>query len=227
MSRTPGFVIPTSFPTTEMLMEKLNELNKKAGFTPLSEEFLHSSMGEKPSLESLVHSGVMGMKWGVRKSNPGGISRGTNRAAKKDAQEFARAKMFYGQGAGTRRKLIKATVEGKSAKDPSYKKAFDQHLSNQDMSKHASKAQGERARKSAVSSTAKTARGVSHMLRGNSQYASAAAAMLFGGAMFAHKQGIDKVVLNAGKTAVNKVKNRPRSGMDAKEWLKNMGINID
>ena len=84
------------------------------------------------------------MKWGVRRDNPSGVSRKTNREARKDAQEFARAKMFYGEGAGTRRKLIKAKVEGKSKKDPNYKKAFDQHLSNQDMSKHAEKARGER-----------------------------------------------------------------------------------
>lgn len=182
---------------------------------------------EKPSLESLVHSGVKGMHWGVRNSNPGGISRGTNRAAKKDAHEFARAKMFYGQGAGNRRKLIKATVEGKSAKDPAYKKAFDQHLSNQDMSKHASKAQAERKRKNVANSTAKTTRGISHLLRGNAQYASAAAALLFGGAMFIHKQGIDKIVFDAGKNTINNIKNRPRSGIDAKEWLRGMGINPD
>jgi hypothetical protein len=154
------------------------------------------------------------------------VSRKTNKEARKDAEEFARAKMFYGEGAGTRRKLIKGTVEGKSRKDPTYKKAFDYHLNKQDMSKHASKARGERKRKNVTNSTRKTARGVGHILRGNSQYASLAAAMLVGGAMYAKKAGIDKVVVKAAKTAYSTVKNsnRVRAGMPASQFLRNMGL---
>lgn len=33
----------------------------------------------------LSHYGVKGMRWGVRNSRPEGVSRSTNRAAKKDA----------------------------------------------------------------------------------------------------------------------------------------------
>lgn len=180
---------------------------------------------EKPSLEDLAHFGVKGMRWGVRNNTASGAPRKIDREASKDAHEFARAKQFYGEGAGTRRKLIKAKVEGKSSRNPTYKKAFDHHLATQDSSKHASKAQSERARKNVKNSTAKTVRGVSHMIRGNSRYASAAAALLFGGAMFAHKQGIDKIVLDAGKTTFNKIKDtRP---MNSKEFLKKMGINDD
>lgn len=36
----------------------------------------------------LVHYGVKGMRWGVHRSRPEGVSRSTNRAAKKDAKEF-------------------------------------------------------------------------------------------------------------------------------------------
>lgn len=56
----------------------------------------------------LMHYGVKGMKWGVRR----------------DAKEFTQAKMHYGEGAGNRRKLIKATVKARS-KDPFYKSEFD------------------------------------------------------------------------------------------------------
>jgi hypothetical protein len=148
------------------------------------------------------------------------------REASRDAKEFARAKQFYGEGAGTRRKLIKATVEGKSKKDPSYKKAFDIALDRQDTSKHASAARSERKRKDVVKGTAKTARGVRHILNGNSQYASLAAAMLVGGFMFARKSGIDKVVARSAKSAYSSVKNarNVRTGMSASEFLKNMGI---
>jgi hypothetical protein len=96
----------------------------------------------------LEHFGVKGMHWGVRnqRTASGISSRSTDRAAMKDASEFARAKMFFGEGAGTRRKLIKATVEAKSKADPEYKKAFDFHTALQDLSTHASKARSERSR---------------------------------------------------------------------------------
>lgn len=179
---------------------------------------------EKPNLDELTHFGVKGMRWGVRREGPAGVSASTNREARKDAQEFVRAKVFYGQGAGTRRKLIKATVEGKSKKDPNYKKAFDFHVDKQDTSKHASKARSERKRKDAVNSTRKTARGVTHILRGNPQYASAAAALVVGGALAARRAGVDKILLNAGKTAMRTVrnKNNVRAGMSASEFLRNL-----
>lgn len=181
---------------------------------------------EKPPLNELSHFGVLGMKWGVRRSDIPGVSRKTSRDAAKDAKEFARAKQFYGEGAGNRRKLIKGTVEGKSKKDPSYKKAFDHHLANQDMSKHTDKAKSERKRKDVKNSTAKTARGISHMIRGNTQYASAAAAGLFAAGVAIHKTGIDKVVLKVTKKAYRDIlgKNTVRAGMSASEFLKNMGM---
>lgn len=50
----------------------------------------------------LMHFGVKGMKWGGR------------RKARKDAKESARAAMYYGKGAGNRRKLIKNKVAQRS-----------------------------------------------------------------------------------------------------------------
>lgn len=180
---------------------------------------------EKPPLDELMHFGVKGMHWGVRRDRASGASGHTNRMAKKDAHEFARAKLFYGEGAGTRRKLIKAKVEGRTKSIPNYKKAFDHHLANQDLSKHASKAQSERARKNTVKSTAKTARGVRHILNGNSQYASLAAAMLVGGAMYAHKSGVDKVIFNGGKTLLRNIQLQA-SGSARNDFLRNLGVNI-
>lgn len=68
--------------------------------------------------------------------------------AKKDAKETARAQMFYGQGAGNRRKLIKAKVE-ENSKDPMYKEQYEKYLRSQDMGKHADKAKTERHMKDA------------------------------------------------------------------------------
>lgn len=70
----------------------------------------------------LAHHGVKGMQWGVRKQRTPGVSRKTDRAARKDAKEFTQAKMYYGEGAGNRRKMIKAKVEQRS------KDARDQHI---------------------------------------------------------------------------------------------------
>lgn len=181
------------------------------------------------SSEELAHWGIKGMRWGVRKDDAPGVSRSTNKDARKDAHEFARAKAFYGEGAGTRRKLIKQTVEGKSKRSAEYKTAFDHHLSRQDSSKHVDKARGERKRQDVKNSTAKTARGISHMIRGNTQYASAAAAGLFAAGVAVHKAGIDKIVVKSAKKSYKSVRNsfrgnNIRAGMPASEFLKNMGM---
>lgn len=62
----------------------------------------------------LAHHGVKGMRWGVRKQRTPGVSRKTDRAARKDAKEFTQAKMYYGEGAGNRRKMIKDKVDQRS-----------------------------------------------------------------------------------------------------------------
>lgn len=70
----------------------------------------------------LCHYGVKGMKWGVRNDRDGKPRNldphqiRISKEAEKDAIEFARAKMFYGEGAGNRRKLIKNSVEAKKEK---------------------------------------------------------------------------------------------------------------
>ena len=47
----------------------------------------------QPPNAYLIHYGVKGMKWGVRHDNPSSASRRVRKQAKKDAKEFARAKM--------------------------------------------------------------------------------------------------------------------------------------
>ena len=63
--------------------------------------------------------------------------------AMRDAKEFMRAKVYYGEGAGIRRKLIKALVDERSA-DPVYKKAFEEACKHQDLTKHVFAATTER-----------------------------------------------------------------------------------
>lgn len=149
---------------------------------------------------SLCHYGVKGMKWGVR------------RRARHDAKEFARAKMFYGEGAGTRRKLIRNTVKERS-KDPDYKTAFDYYSSKQDMAKHVQKAKAERHRKDVSNSVKKNTRGVVNILRGRPELAGASLAALAAGVGVAHKTGADKIILEQGKKAFSKVAESAKTAM--------------
>lgn len=95
------------------------------------------------NVNELQHHGVKGMRWGHKNGPPYPLdsrvpSHHVKRQAKKDAKEYARAKMFYGEGAGIRRKLINNTVKERS-KDPSYKTEFDKAMSQQRMDKHVKK----------------------------------------------------------------------------------------
>lgn len=168
----------------------------------------------------LEHFGTKGMKWGVRKQS--GASVATNRAARKDAEEFARAKLFFGEGAGTRRKLIKAKIEGRSKRDPAYKKAFDEHLSRQDTSKHASKAVGERKRADTKKRTKQRAGALARTFTGEMGTQAAFVAVAVGGVAFL-RSAKGRAFMSQ---AYNKVNNSKQSRAGAKlvsDFLRSQG----
>lgn len=107
----------------------------------------------------LEHFGVKGMKWGVRKEvHPAlaHIPKKTRKEAAKDAEEYTRAKLYFGEGAGTRRKLIKHTVEAKKQRDPLYAKAFDHFVKQTNLAQRATQARKQRRRTDVTKSTKKT-----------------------------------------------------------------------
>lgn len=179
----------------------------------------YSEVGE----DFLEHYGVKGMKWGVRKDTSGalsGVPRSTNREARKDAKESARAKMFYGQGAGTRRKLINNSVAAKSKRDPAYKKAFDHHYEQQNLANHASKARGERKRKDVASNTARTARGVKNLVMQNGAPVTVAAVAVYSASQ---NPAVRKVVKDLGDTTLKTVRDF-QSKQRVNDWAKKSGF---
>lgn len=169
----------------------------------------------------LQHSGIKGQKWGVRRfQNEDGTlteegkqrygyydrADGTKdyarlqKDAKKDAQEWARAKAYYGEGAGTRRKQLKNALSEKM-KDKDYQEAFNSFLSGQDMSKVQKQANRERKVQDAKNFTGKTARGIKNLMFGVGN-ATLSAVALYSVAKFT---GADKVIGRYGKQALGTV----------------------
>ena len=144
----------------------------------------------------LMHYGVKGMKWGVRRRD------------RRDAKEYTLARMYYGEGAGNRRKLIKATVKARP-KDPFYKNEFDKAVSKTDMSKRASQAHRQRGRKNARNATGKTVRGVGNIASGNVSRAGGALALTYLGYQGAKRAGVvpnERELLTKAAKGARKIK---------------------
>lgn len=129
----------------------------------------------------------------------------TEREARRDAKEYARAQMFYGEGAGTRRKLITATVESKADRSPVYARAFRTELSHQDMADHAERARSERHRKDTAESVKKNTRA---LVSGNYQNVQSSVLLIIVAGYFAHKTGYDVKMYEKGKSFVADAKTK-------------------
>jgi hypothetical protein len=131
----------------------------------------------------------------------------TAREARRDAKEYARAQMSYGEGAGTRRKLINATVESKADRNPEYARRFRTELEHQDMAEHAEKARHERERKDRTESFTKNTKA---LMTGNPENLQATLFVLVVAGYFIHQTGLDVKVYVKGKIFVADVKAKIR-----------------
>jgi hypothetical protein len=87
-----------------------------------------------------------------------------DKLAKKDAFAWARAEMFFGEGAGIRRKLLNAQIEDRMAKIPGYVERFNDFYAQQNMADHAIAAAKERKH---IDMIVKAKRNGKGLLRGN------------------------------------------------------------
>ena len=158
--------------------------------------------------EFLAHFGVKGMHWGVRH-------------AKADAHEYVKAQLAIGEGAGNRRKLIKAKVNARASKSPEYKQAFEEHVEkfSQHSDRLAKQARINKNVKATRKSVGKTARGVHRSLTGGFGSVSLASATIAGAAVYAHKTGLDKKIFEAVKNSTKKV-----DYQEVSDWLKAQGV---
>lgn len=80
--------------------------------------------------DELAHYGVLGMHWGHRKDEPpvSGIkSHATDKMAKQDAKEYAKAYKDKSNGASYYRSLVNKRIKSRSARIPEYSKALEYH----------------------------------------------------------------------------------------------------
>ena len=169
----------------------------------------------------ISHSGIKGQKWGVRRfQNPDGSlteagkirygyytnadgTKDTKRLqkdAKHDAEEYARAKAYYGEGAGTRRKKIKNLISERM-KDPDYKAEFDRVFKSQNMAEHQKAANRERHFQDAKNTAVKTGRGLKNLLLG----VGTTSVLALGLYALIKKTGADKKIADLGQRTYNSI----------------------
>ena len=165
-------------------------------------------------MDYLEHFGVKGMKWGVR------------REARRDAKESARAKMYYGEGAGVRRRNINAIVKQKS-KDPTYKAEYEKAYAKQDLSKARRSAQRQRTvtdkTKGFRQGTGMVGRAITREATAAVGFAAATAASAAIGYAIKNPKETKAFVQNAGRMASAEVKIGATIG---KSFLRNHGFNL-
>lgn len=119
-----------------------------------------------------------------------------DKLAAKDAAKWAYAEMFFGEGAGTRRKLLSAEIAHKVENISEYNEAFNKAYSKQNFANLAVKAAKERQH---IDRSVKVSKNVRGLLGGNRQGLSTGVLILVTVAVVANQTGYDKVIIKQAK----------------------------
>lgn len=127
--------------------------------------------------------------------------------AQRDAKEYAQAYMSYGEGAGTRRKLIYGTVDYKMLHIPGYREAFQKAAAQQNVVDYAKNAKRSDRRRNINTAVTRNTRAIV-----SGRYENVNSFLLVGGVVvyFAHRYEIDKKIVETTKTKYRNLRNRFR-----------------
>lgn len=123
--------------------------------------------------------------------------------AAQDAAAWIAAEMAYGEGAGTRRKLVMQPIQQKLMTDPVYADAFNAAYDKVDLTKYAELAIKERK---AMDRAAKAGRNLRALKNGNVNNLSTGVFIVVGTALVLHHTGYDKVLEAKAKKAYRDLK---------------------
>lgn len=123
--------------------------------------------------------------------------------AKQDAEDYGLALMFFGEGAGTRRKLISAVVDQKVNDIEGYAEAFDNAFGKLNQMEMAEKALAERKK---IDRAAKAGKNLRALKSGNLNNLSTGVFVIVGAVYVAHVTGYDKKIEAETKKLYKKAK---------------------
>ena len=111
--------------------------------------------------------------------------------AEKDAYDWGLAQMFFGEGAGTRRKLVAARIDQRVLDIPGYEQALDKAYAKLDQVEMAEKAVALRKK---IDRANKTGKNIRALKNGNIRGLSTGLYVVAGGYVLARATGYDKII---------------------------------
>lgn len=140
-----------------------------------------------------------------------------NKMAAKDATRWAYAELFFGEGAGTRRKLLTAELDSKAFRIPGYLEAFNKAYDKQNFADLAIKAAKERKHLDRVTGLKRNVRG---LVTGNRKSLTTGVAVGLTAWYIARETGLDEDIKREVKIRYKKAQARYRVWRESNEYFR-------